>query len=147
MKQDYKNIFGMLKGLTAEIIMVCLLYIGLRFLPNRSLPILILAIVTVILTYSLVKSIQKKTPPTPKKFLLIILRVSVVVTIFYYSISLLGGWGIIGLIIIISGFVIYRIWKQLKLFNNYTIWAARRLRGLTKEEFDFEKLKGDDNNE
>ena len=51
-----------------------------------------------------------------------------------------GYFGILGLIILTLLLAAWRLYKGWKLFNNYTSWAAKRLWGKTKKNFDFKKV-------
>lgn len=117
------------KKMMLPAIMLAIIYIALAFLPKKSLLTINLTILTVVLANKLITSLLLKKKPIIKDWIKTIISVVTFVTIFYYLIRFLGGYGVIGLIIIILLFVTYRIIKGWKLYKYTCVWVSDMIKG------------------
>lgn len=118
-----------------------LFYIALMILvlvyPYNYLVELILLLLVAILMFKLWKDAHNYKAPILSEWWRVIWSTSLIVSILWYANRWLGGYGLLGLVVLVVGLALWRVWKGRKLYNSFTKWSADRLKGKTKEEFDF----------
>lgn len=118
-----------------QISLVMLIYILIAIIPGKNIYSITLSVLIPILLYK----IYTKKPSLSDWAKTILITICVTIG-FYILLAFLGGFGLVGFIIIIIGLVVWRIIKGWKLYNYTTKWAADKLHG-NKEEFDIGMLE------
>ena len=77
--------------------------------------------------------------PEFKEWVRSIVFTLLIVLAFFYLVLWLGGFGILGVILILCLIAGYRIFVNWKLFDYATSWGAKKLFKNSKEEFDYRK--------
>jgi len=91
------------------------------------------------LYFKLLSEIEEDEKPTPVSWLKTILFTSSVTVGLLLLFVWLGGFGIIGLVLIILGLAAWRIKSNWRLYDAVTTWGAERIKGEHTEVFDVEK--------
>lgn len=120
-----------------------LFYLGLMllvlFYPYRFLVELILLVCVSMLLFKLWKDHRNFKKPVFKEWAWMVFNTSIVLVVLWYLQKWLGNYGVLGLIVLVLGLALWRVWRGRKLFNAFTTWSADRLKGRTKEEFEFKE--------
>jgi len=126
----------------ADIIFYAVLMMLVLVYPYNSLIELILIVVLPLLLFKLWKDhkVYHKSP-VPREWLLLVFNTSMVLVVLWYLTKWLGGFGLLGLAVLVVGLALWRVWKGRKLYNSFTRWSADRLKGKTKEDFSFAIVK------
>ena len=134
--EGLENALSILKLFWKEILYFALIYTAIIFYPVKNVVTFNLIILTFVLSRKLFMGV-----PVFNDWFKAIIKTVCFVTIIYYLVNLIGGFGILGLVIIVFGFAGWRIKKHWKFFNYVIDWSANRLKG-KKEAFSF----GDEKN-
>lgn len=130
------------KVLYKPMIIITVLYTLLIWLPKKNILSINLAIISVVLVAKLTGSIYNRSDPKVWDWAKTIFKTVVFVSIMYYSLVWLGGYGLVGFLIIILLFVAYRLVKGWKLYKYTCGWGADMLMG-NKRRFDTDEFKKD----
>ena len=118
-------------------------YLGLMLLvlvyPYYYLVELVVIILLPLLLFKLWKDHRNFKAPVLSEWWRLIWSTSLVVIILWYLQVWLGGLGVLGLIVLVVGLALWRVWKGRKLYNAFTRWGADRLKGKNKKDFDFKE--------
>ena len=129
--RDLLIYFG--KLITPKLIQLVLIIFTFNILINQNPNTLIL---TILIWIFLFKLADKSETPQAKDWLIKTpLQIALPIFILYYAYQWLGGFGLIGLIIILLGWAAYLIISQWKIYNAVTLWGARVVRSKEKRNF------------
>lgn len=137
-----KFVFGLLwkQMLQMLLITLTLLYFALTYI---NLLVIVLVILFWNLTFKLWREIEYREVPSLKGwFKSIVLNITITI-FFYYFILFLGGYGLLGLSIILLAFAVLRIWQNWKLYDAVTTWGAERITGRSDKSFNIEEVLKD----
>ena len=132
---DVKKALGILGFFKRELFIFFLIYFLIVVIPVKHVIIFNLIILSVLLSNKIFKGV-----PVFKVWFKYIIKTVIFVTIIYYVISFISGWGVFGFVVIVGVFAFWRI-RTHKKFVSYIIdWSVGRLKGSNKE-FDWSGKK------
>jgi len=131
------NALSILKLFYKELIFFALIYTAIVLYPIKHVVTFNLIILTFVLSRKLFMGV-----PVFNDWVKTIFKTVLFISLIYYLLMFIGGFGLLGLVIIVFGFAGWRIKKHWKFFNYVIDWSANRLKG-KKEAFSF----GDEKNE
>ena len=123
-----------------QILQTLLIIITLSSLiTNLNIVTINLTILTWVLSFKLVKEASDNDKPILYDWIKTII-LSVVVTSFFVLLFIFfGGYGLLGLIIVMFLMATHVIYNNWRLFDKATTWGAERVKGLHNENFNFEE--------
>ena len=134
-KKDLVSALEILKFFRKELAIFGLIWVLIIVIPVKNVFTFNLIILLVVLGNKLYTSV-----PVFKDWIVTSAKTILFVTLIYYVIRFITGWGVIGLIIIILAFAGYRLYRH-KRFVNYIIdWSVGRLKG-SDEKFNWSGKK------
>jgi hypothetical protein len=118
---------------------IALIILTLTLLPNINLLTFILTIVVYQFGFKLIIAIHSSEKPSFKDWIVVSLPKTIVLTsLFVVSISVLGLYGLLGIILILVLLAAWRIAASWKLFDSVTSWGAAKIKGY-KGSYDIKK--------
>jgi hypothetical protein len=125
------------KYLKKPIIIFLVTIIGLLMLPNKNL----ISITLYIILVALINDFTNYKRPNIKRWIRITSKTITYLVIIYLILTLLGGWGIISLIMIVLLLAAWRIKTNWTLYKYTVNWMGDRIWRGSKEDFNLEKLR------
>lgn len=119
-----------------------LIIIGLTLLPYKNIGSVISLVLVIGLSFKLIESIIDGSKSlSVKEWIRFILTVTLIVGLPYLVFLYFGGLGLISILIIPLGWLVYILYSNWKLYDYTTSWGAKRLFKDSVEEFDLTKVK------
>lgn len=112
----WKTLIKQIKIVVPIILYLIVLLITIRLYPVKALHTLLLIILTFAISMKLYKDIKNRASPNLKNYANSILKTALIVSLFYVLLHWLGGYGVLGLILIVIVYVVYRLVKGRKQY-------------------------------
>jgi len=97
-----------LKSSVPGIILLGCYFLIINLLPVNNIYISGLTLLVLSFTYLLIKSIREKKKPLIKQYFVSAITITIFFTIAYY----LGGYGVVGMVMLILGVVLYKLFVR-----------------------------------
>ena len=129
--------YSRLLGNVLLVLSIMLLFV---LIPYKDWLVSNIIILLCILVSDLYWKIRLLEAYTLKSYLIMFFKTLFWLNFFMALIYVSGYFGIIGLILLTLILAAWRLYQGWDLFDSYTSWAAKRLWGKTKKNFDFKKV-------
>lgn len=135
-RPDIQQIWRNSKG---NILVILCIIVALRVAKPVNVFGFVSIILVIITSYKLYRYVVTDTKPEIKKLVKSLLITVITATTIYYLYHWLGGYGLIGFLVLVLLFAAWRIYKGWALFKQTSLWIRETVRGGDDEKSDLEE--------